>query len=73
MSEKISDNLVCTLKFEHVSTIASKINVKPQGFSLAVRPGDRGNPLSMSVPGPMQIVRYFCDIPDLHISVPDET
>ena len=71
VSEKISDNLACTLKFYHVSTIASEINVNQQGFSLAVRPGDGGNPLSMSVPGLMQRVRYFCDIPDLH--VPDET
>ena len=47
VSEKISENLVCTLKFEHVSTIASEINVKQQGFSLAVLPGDGGNPLSM--------------------------
>ena len=73
MSEKISDNLACTLKFDHVSTIASEINVKQQGFSLAVRPGDGENPFSMSVPDPMQIVRYLCDIPDLHVSVPNET
>ena len=73
VSEKISDNLVCTLKFDRVSTVASEISVKQQGFSLAVRPGDGGNPLSMSVQGLMQIVRYFCDIPDLHVSVPDET
>ena len=73
VSEKISDNLVCTLKFDRVSTIASEINVKQQGFSLAVRPGDGGNLLSTSVPGLMQIVRYLCDISDLHVSVPDET
>ena len=37
VSEKISDTLVFTLTFVHVSTIASEINVKQQGFSLAVR------------------------------------
>ena len=42
VSEKISDNLVCMLKFDHVSTIASDINVKQQVFSLAVRPGMEG-------------------------------
>ena len=73
VSEKISDNLVCTLKFDRVSTIASQVNVKQQAFSLAVRPGDGGNPLSTPVPGIMQIIRYLCDIPDLHVSVPDET
>ena len=72
VSEKISDNLACTLKLYNVSTIASEINVKQQGFSLAVRPGDGENPLSMSVQGPMQIVRYLCDIPDLHVSIPNE-
>ena len=59
VSEKISDNLVCTLKFDHVSTIASAINVKQQGFSLAVRPGDGGNPLSMYGPG-MEGTRCPC-------------
>ncbi|KAI0243368.1 hypothetical protein LSAT2_012858 [Lamellibrachia satsuma] len=49
VSEKISDNLACTLKFDHVSTIASEINVKQQGFSAwgwrepAVHVGSRPN------------------------------
>ena len=59
VSEKISENLVCTLKFEHVSTIASEINVKQQGFSLAVLPGDGGNPLSMYGLG-MEGTSYPC-------------
>ena len=73
MSENISDNLWCTLKFDHVPTIASEINVNKQGISLAVRSEDGGNQLAKLVPGPMKIVRYFCDIPDLHVSVPGET
>ena len=49
VSEKISDNLACTLKFDHVSTIASAINVKPQGCTAwgwrepAVHVGSRPN------------------------------
>ena len=59
VSEKISDNLVCTLKFDHVSTIASEINVKQQAFSFAVRPGHGWNPLSMYGPG-MEGTRCPC-------------